>query len=391
MGTLLVGLSTPGARADSGVAGRNAVSKFTATTSGNASILKGILGIANPLFTEALLEIYSHDAANDAPLTLLGYANADVLAAAQGTGVFQATLPTPVPITAGTTYWLGWRLAGEVPDWNDTASGRYMEAVGVTPPTTWVTASGPFVATLTVWAESAPIAIQAVPISFTRQSGIASRTSAAFDALAGDLITVRAMNEDSSTNSLTVSNNGVALTWVLTVSDPVGSNVGVWVWTCVLPADRTGLTVTITSSLAGAAFGGRVKTWRNSGGAGVSAVANGTTAPTITLTGVGASSAIDAECGDWNAGTATASWGGTVAPVSEYAQQEAAAATFYMGSVADAGAAGNKVVSMASVPAGATTRIAAIEIKAAATGGAPSPPRPLGTVRAQAITRAASR
>lgn len=239
---------------------------------------------------------------------------------------------------------------------------------------------------------AAPTAIQTVVIPYARVVNQNTRTSPTFNVLAGDLLVARATREDASAGTgLTISNNGTALTWTLRASITTGSQVGLWVWTAPIITDTVGLTVTLldgVAATAGPSFGAHIKTWRNHGGVGVGGQGNGTTSASVTLTGAAANSAVDAVGGDWTALAATGTWSGTVVPTSEYAQVEPGAATYYQGSIADAGVAGNKTVTI-NIPGGTSTSVAAVEIKAGA--GAPPVAPPRGTVVAQAITRAASR
>lgn len=216
---------------------------------------------------------------------------------------------------------------------------------------------------------AAPTRVQSVLFAFAKTAGT-TQTCTSFNVQAGDVLTCRGMSE-AFNRTLTVSDNsGGALTWTLQQSDVTSNHVAAYLWTATVPSNITGLTVTITVSLAAVARGFRVTTWRGSGGVGVSNKAVGATAPSTTLTGVSANSAIDAECGDWNAGAASGTWGGSATPTSETAALVSGAATFYQAYYADTGTAGNKIVSMASIPGGGISTIMAVEILGGVSGAA---------------------
>jgi hypothetical protein len=207
----------------------------------------------------------------------------------------------------------------------------------------------------------APTRVQSVAIPFQLNAGSAV-TSASFNVQTGDVLTIRASTEDAANTLALTDNSGGAITWTLRRTDTTAGHAAIYLWTATIVSNITGLTYTLTCNVAGKAWGGRCTTWRGSAGVGVSNLALGTTAPSLVLTGCAANSAVDASCADWNAGAATATWGGTPTPTSEDATQVSGLSTSYRAYYADTGAAGNQTISMASVPTGAATTIVAVEI-----------------------------
>ena len=133
---VLLGRQSAGTTADSQLTGFTAVWRFQASASGELAVIFAQTKLANSGVTGVTLGIYSDSAGE--PNTLLANHAVDSLAAAQGTGTFQATLSSTVTINSGTFYWLGWRAVGETWDWQGDSSGAYKEA-GVDWQTPWPT------------------------------------------------------------------------------------------------------------------------------------------------------------------------------------------------------------------------------------------------------------
>src|SRR5690348_15801702 len=109
---VLLGRQAPvGTTADFNAAGHAAAWTFVASASGQLKIIFSQTKVSNPTATGIELGIYSNVAG--VPSARLGFAAVDDLTAARGTGVFQATLVTPVSIVSGTTYWLARYMATE--------------------------------------------------------------------------------------------------------------------------------------------------------------------------------------------------------------------------------------------------------------------------------------
>lgn len=130
---VLVGQSSSGTNADFFGDGNTAAWKFTASATGNVAVLKFTVKVANPAFTSAKLGIYTDDAANGRPGTLLASGDADVLADARGTGTFSVTLASPQAVTNGTAYWLAIAAAGEQANFQGTTDTTGKEQTGLMP------------------------------------------------------------------------------------------------------------------------------------------------------------------------------------------------------------------------------------------------------------------
>jgi hypothetical protein len=152
--TVLVGSTSEGTTADNVTVGSADAWSFVAAQSGDAAVIKCQSKVANPGLTAIEMGIYTNNAG--LPGTLLGKASVDSLAAAQSTGIFQATLSAPIPIVAGTTYHIGFWFTGEIFDWQGTTlSHAYTELDGqVALPATW-TGGTQFNTKLAIWAEDA--------------------------------------------------------------------------------------------------------------------------------------------------------------------------------------------------------------------------------------------
>ena len=107
---VLLGRTSQSSPDDDFVTGPTAV-EFTALQSGNLRVIKAQSGLTvNSDLTGMQLGIYADSAG--VPGALLAAADVDDLAVAKGSGVYQATLATPVAITAGTTYHLAFNQTG---------------------------------------------------------------------------------------------------------------------------------------------------------------------------------------------------------------------------------------------------------------------------------------
>lgn len=152
---VLLGRTSASTSTDFTTANRTAVWKFTAVLTGSLVVIKAQTKVANATAGGIRLGIYDDTAG--VPINLLAVANVDSLAAAQGTGVFQATLVTPVSIVSGTVYWLGWFVdATETMDFQGDTSGSYNESPAATNfVNPWTTGGGGGVINAIVWGESA--------------------------------------------------------------------------------------------------------------------------------------------------------------------------------------------------------------------------------------------
>jgi hypothetical protein len=124
---VLLGRTSAATTADSQLDGWTAIWKFTASASGTLVVLKGQTKQANASLSAMKLGIYLDVDGTAASATLMTTQAVDSLAAAQGTGIFIATLASPQSITSGLVYWLGWRGVGETLDWQGDPAGSYNE------------------------------------------------------------------------------------------------------------------------------------------------------------------------------------------------------------------------------------------------------------------------
>lgn len=213
---------------------------------------------------------------------------------------------------------------------------------------------------------AAPTFVQEAEVTFGT-SAVAA-TTGTFDVLSGDVLVAVGISEDSS-YALTISNNSTALTWTEQQQVNVASNTRVYIWTTVMAAGRTGLTVTASQAGFGT-HGLNVLTFRGSDGVGASNKTTGSGGPSLGLTTTQANSAIVIGNGDWNAidGT-TRTWRTVGAPATEQTYfRDSAHYTTYVGYHADAGTAAAKTIGL-SAPVGQAYAIAAVEVKGSAGGG----------------------
>jgi hypothetical protein len=191
------------------------------------------------------------------------------------------------------------------------------------------------------------------------------KTTAAFNVLQGDVLIVYAGAQDSP-NTLAISNNGVALSWVLLQSVVATNFTWLGMWGVVSTQSRSGLTVTITRTAGTGLFGGDLLLFRGSSGIGASGVANvATSTPTVNITTTTTNSAIVVANDDWNAVDGAARvWRTNAGALTEttYSLNGPNFMTIYGGYHGDAGAVGTYAVGL-SAPAGQTYSIIAAEIK----------------------------
>lgn len=121
---VLLGRTSAGTTADFTASGGTAAWDFVASASGDLTTIFAQTKVANAGATGVRLGIYSNGAGVPATGGLLGVASATSFT---GTGVFSATLGTPVAIVSGTTYWLAWFAASENFDFQGDSSGNYKE------------------------------------------------------------------------------------------------------------------------------------------------------------------------------------------------------------------------------------------------------------------------
>lgn len=195
------------------------------------------------------------------------------------------------------------------------------------------------------------------------------KTTAAFNVLQNDVLIVYAGSADSA-NTLTVSNSGAPLSWVLLRSVVVTNFAWLGVWGVVSSQSLSGLTVTITRTAGTGLYGGDLLLFRGSSGIGASAVANASlSTPTVNITTTTANSAIVVANDDWSAVDGAARvWRTNAGALTEttYATN-VGLQTFYGGYHADAGPVGTYAVGL-SAPAGQTYSLAAVEVMSSSPG-----------------------
>lgn len=206
----------------------------------------------------------------------------------------------------------------------------------------------------------------------TTYNSAASKTTASFSVLAGDVLSAYCIvegNPAGATAAPTIS--GGSLTWTPQQDVNVDDYTRVIAWTATVDTNKS-MTVTIddpgsTSNF----FGGNVLTWRGSDGVGASSKTNVLSgAPSLGLTTGQDNSAIVVVIGDWTASDGTSrTWrsvNGSAATESTYFR-DSSHYTAYGGYHPDAGTAGAKTVGL-SAPGSLKYSIVAVEIKGAAGG-----------------------
>jgi hypothetical protein len=181
--TVLLGRTSGGTSADFSAGGNTAVWKFVAVASGNLLTLYAQTKVANTA-TSGKLGIYAHDAVNNRPVNAAPLGSAAVTTANfNGTAVHSATLGSPVAITSGTTYWLGWYSAGaDSRNFQGDSSGEYYEASGDFPAATPANWTGPSSVNAIIWGEDAggsDATVTAVPAGGTGAFPVATLSAGA--------------------------------------------------------------------------------------------------------------------------------------------------------------------------------------------------------------------
>jgi hypothetical protein len=123
--TVLIGQTSAGTTADFFGNGHTAAWRFQCGTAGDLRTLWAQLKLANAPMSAMSLGIYSDGAGGTVPGNLLASAAVDDLNAARGTGLFSATLSSPLTLTQGTFYWLAIGATNDQIDLQGTSgSGR---------------------------------------------------------------------------------------------------------------------------------------------------------------------------------------------------------------------------------------------------------------------------
>lgn len=201
-------------------------------------------------------------------------------------------------------------------------------------------------------------------------SSASPKTTPTFDVVSGDLLTVIGSGEDSPATLNTPTATGGSITWTLRQSIVVSQYCTMYAWTGAVGATATGITVSVTG-VASRTWSFGVTVWRNHGGVGVTNKANVSgAAPSLTLTGCSANSAIVTGSDDWNAADGTTrTWrtvNGSAMSESLYFRNSLTY-TVYSGYAPDSGAAGNITVGL-SAPGSQKYSIVGIEVLAASGG-----------------------
>src|SRR5690606_26418206 len=174
------------------------------------------------------------------------------------------------------------------------------------------------------------------------------KTTAAFNAQAGDVLVCIGMSEDQSFTLSTPTNTQGGLSWTLRQSVVVSNYSTCYVWTAVVDAPKTGMTVSVARS-GNAWHGLNVLQFRDSDGVGASAKANATGAPAVTLTTTQPDSAVVVAVSDWNATSAgSRTWRTVGSAASEVTYNANNNYTVLAAYHANAGAAGSKTAGLSS-------------------------------------------
>jgi O-glycosyl hydrolase len=140
---------------------------------------------------------------------------------------------------------------------------------------------------------ASPTFVQEAEVAWN--SAGASKTTASFNVLAGDILVAYAGNEGNST---TLGISGGSLTWTQRQAVDVNGYAETRVWTATVDTNKS-MAVTFTNT--NGFFGGDVLTFRGSSGVGASAKANASGAPTLNITTTQTNSAVVMINTDWKA------------------------------------------------------------------------------------------
>lgn len=192
-------------------------------------------------------------------------------------------------------------------------------------------------------------------------SSTTPKTTAAFDAVAGDVLLVCLVKEDNSGTPGTPT--GGTLTYGLLESITAANRCEMFIWAATVDVNKN-MTVTVTDN-GGGAFAANILHWRGTSGTGAAesaSAADGTAQIAITTTA--ANSAVVVFIGDFEAADgASRMWVTTAGALTEVTYHLATAQyTIYGGYHANVGAAAAKTVGL-SAPTGLDYSIAAIEVK----------------------------
>lgn len=146
---------------------------------------------------------------------------------------------------------------------------------------------------------TAPTRVQSiVPTDNTFSDATVAKTSAAVNVQAGDLIVLFSGSGDATNPISNPTASGGSITWTLRQSYETAGDCATYCWT-----GAVGATASVTISLSptnGIGWGWTASLWRNHGGVGNSAKAQGTGAPSVTLA-ASAKSAVLVASDDYNA------------------------------------------------------------------------------------------
>jgi len=191
-----------------------------------------------------------------------------------------------------------------------------------------------------------------------------------------DIIVVQGITGDAATTLGTPTNTNTGQTYTLQQSVVVASYCAEYCWTAVASTNQA---MVISIARAGAStnfWGFQVTQWRGSDGVGASNKTNvASGAPSLSLTTLGANSAVCVQNGDWSALNTARTWrtvnGAATTELSYFA--DASNYGFYTGYHPDVGAAGANTYGL-TAPNTQKYSIIAIEVKGAAAGGPALPP-----------------
>lgn len=259
--TVLLGRTTAGTTGDFNAAGHTAAWKFVAAASGQLKYIFSQTKVSNPTGTGVKLGVYADSAG--VPGTRLGFALVDDLTAARGTGVFRATLATPVSIVSGTTYHLSRYMATEQCEFQgDASAATYQETTAATDtldPMGAVAAGG---VTSIIWGEDEPsgggVPFRVVPFMLRRFSPLWTPGRIGFplpsNGVSGPLVFPQALDANVTSAATMTRQVGKIATANATVTATIVKSVGkplaaaATVTATVLKAVGKPLTATVTST-----------------------------------------------------------------------------------------------------------------------------------------------
>lgn len=180
---------------------------------------------------------------------------------------------------------------------------------------------------------------------------------------AGDVLVAWQIASGDTSDGVTPTNDGAALTWTQQQVNAALSNVWQGIWTAVADTTRT-IVVSFSVTPTSERWGGDVQVWRAASVGASSKVTAGSGAPTLNITTTQANSGIVVLIGDWAAVAGAPTWRTNAGAFTSTVELAGDATTYSArgGYHADAGAIGTYAVGV-TAPVGETYSIIALEVK----------------------------